>query len=500
MSANAPFTLAGHYRYADRIMLAVLWLCLLVCLAIADIHDTWMEVLFIGLPAALVPTALAKMTPGALLNRLAIGTAFMILSALSIHQMHGLIEMHFSIFVLLAFLLYYRDWRPILLAAIVIAIHHVVFDIMQAASMGVYLFSHRNGFDFVLLHAAFVVFEASLLMFMARILFNEACLAEELAALGNRFAIQDGGIDLRFEQVRGTSPFSRNLSSFLGAVRNTVREAGTTSQALHEALVSLRTTSQAADDDAGRQRARIKEMHKSMEQMAIAMQEIASGANVTSKAANSADNDGQEGLAVMSSSIQHIQKLVGKVEEASERVKHLADQSQRIGMVVEVIRNIADQTNLLALNAAIEAARAGDMGRGFAVVAGEVRELANRTQQSTREISGIIESLQIETIAASEVMMESREQATQGVNELKQAVGALRRIAEAVSEIRGMNLQSASATEEHSQVALEINEQVLELLKLSEQVSDSVSVTHATTETLNALADNLAQEVGRFRY
>ncbi|MGD8408487.1 MAG: methyl-accepting chemotaxis protein, partial [Thiohalophilus sp.] len=125
---TSHFTLQSLYRQGDTIMVGVLWFHLLVAFAIAGIYDTWGVAIAIGLPAALVPTLLKFMMPGSRLTRVSMGVAFMVFSALVIHQAHGMIEMHFGIFVLLAFLLYYRDWLPIITAAAVIAVHHLTFN------------------------------------------------------------------------------------------------------------------------------------------------------------------------------------------------------------------------------------------------------------------------------------------------------------------------------------------------------------------------------------
>ncbi len=151
----------------DRLLLSVIGGSLLLSFALAPWYHTFEAALIIGLPAVIVPACLVWARPGALVTRCAIGASLMVLSALQIHQSHGMIELHFSIFVMLAFLLFYRDWIPLVFAASIIAIHHLAFDSMQRAGMPFWVFDSSGGFGIVLVHAAFVVFETALLVWMA---------------------------------------------------------------------------------------------------------------------------------------------------------------------------------------------------------------------------------------------------------------------------------------------------------------------------------------------
>ena len=148
-------------------MLVVTALLVSGCFALASQQGTFFLVIFLGIPIFLIPLLFYWRYPGSLLTRCAIAVAMMVLSGLQIHQMGGLIEMHFGIFVLLAFLLYYRDWIPIVVAAVVIAVHHLLFSYLQAAGHMVHVFNHQATIGVVVIHASYVVFEASLLVYMA---------------------------------------------------------------------------------------------------------------------------------------------------------------------------------------------------------------------------------------------------------------------------------------------------------------------------------------------
>ncbi len=160
-------------RNADRVMLVLVGVMTLLALGLAMGTGTWGSFLLIGLPTAGVCVAQVLLNGGALSTRLTIAAAFMVLSGLTIHQARGMLEMHFSIFVLLALLLYYRDWIPIVFAAAVIAVHHLAFDYMQRQGLPVWVFAANTGFIIVVIHALFVVAETAVLVIMARNLQRE---------------------------------------------------------------------------------------------------------------------------------------------------------------------------------------------------------------------------------------------------------------------------------------------------------------------------------------
>jgi len=184
--------LLSSYRiHADRVMLVTLAALLLITLGVAGATGTWSIALAVGLPALAIPALIHRLAPGTLVSRIAVACALMVFSALAIQQTQGLTEVHFSIFALLAFLLYYRDWRPILAAALLIAVHHLSFNYLQALNWGVYVFEGSTGLGRVVLHAAFVVVEAGMLMYMAVSLQREAVESARVAELATRIGEGD---------------------------------------------------------------------------------------------------------------------------------------------------------------------------------------------------------------------------------------------------------------------------------------------------------------------
>jgi methyl-accepting chemotaxis protein len=234
-------------------------------------------------------------------------------------------------------------------------------------------------------------------------------------------------------------------------------------------------------------------------QMSASVQEVAHNAGEAAEAAKQADTTFEDGKKVIDEVINSIGDLASEVESAATVIQQLEEESQGIGTVLDVIKGIAEQTNLLALNAAIEAARAGEQGRGFAVVADEVRTLAGRTQDSTREIEEMISKLQTGTASAVKVMQGGKEITQIGVEQAAAAGKALNTINEAVAQISGMNIQIAKAADEQNSVTDEINRSIVNINQVAEQSAAGAEQTAAASEDLARLADQLKSLVDRFK-
>lgn len=229
-----------------------------------------------------------------------------------------------------------------------------------------------------------------------------------------------------------------------------------------------------------------------MNEMAATVQEVARNTSQAAAAAADARGETQQAYQVMSEVINAISSVAHNMEKSSDVINQLERNSAGIGMVLDVIKGVAEQTNLLALNAAIEAARAGEHGRGFAVVADEVRTLASRTQKSTEEIRDIIDRLQTDANEAVRVMEGSRVQAQVGVTQAERAGQALQAIANAVTTISDMNVQIASASEEQSAVAEEINRNI-------SMISHQSMETAAGAQQVSCASEELARIAAQFQ-
>ncbi|RUO77105.1 methyl-accepting chemotaxis protein [Idiomarina seosinensis] len=234
-------------------------------------------------------------------------------------------------------------------------------------------------------------------------------------------------------------------------------------------------------------------------QMSQTVSEVARHTNEAAELADETDRETQSGGEEVESTIRSIESLAHEVENAATVIGHLSDNTEEITKVLEVIEGIADQTNLLALNAAIEAARAGEHGRGFSVVADEVRALANRTQESTKSIQSLIETMKGSAGEAVSVMERGKTQASTSVEQARRAGHSLQTVNDAVKRMTDMNAQIATAAEEQSSVADEINQNFHGITEATEQsAAGSEQVSEASRE-LNDLAKHLSERVRRFR-
>lgn len=250
----------------------------------------------------------------------------------------------------------------------------------------------------------------------------------------------------------------------------------------------------------------IELQEKELEQLVTAMEEMSSTASeVASNAQNAADATTQaqmatdEGNVTVEHSAKVVNDLAEQIDSAISDVSELAQSSSDIGTILAVITGISEQTNLLALNAAIEAARAGEQGRGFAVVADEVRKLAQQTQDSTTEISNMIDLLQEKSATVVDRMNNSQQFVTNTVEIAQESNLALEKISEAVNNANDMIVQIASAAEEQSSVAVEINANANNISDASAKVATLMDNTATLTEQQLVYVEKLRDLINRFK-
>lgn len=298
--------------------------------------------------------------------------------------------------------------------------------------------------------------------------------------------------DLIGEIVSSFNRMSENLRNVIGEI------SGATTQ-LASAAEEMSAVTEEASRGVQHQQSEIEHVATAMNEMTATVQEVAHNAALAAQSAQQADKDAKKGALVATEALGGIDNLVNEMERASGVIQKLENESENIGMVLDVIRGIAEQTNLLALNAAIEAARAGEQGRGFAVVADEVRTLASRTQQSTQEIQQMIERLQVGAGDAVRVMHEARGMAKDSSDQVEKAAESLGEIAGAVAQINDMNTQIASASEEQSAVAAEINSNVSNIRHVADQTAAGAQQTASASDELARLSSQLQGLMTRFR-
>lgn len=356
--------------------------------------------------------------------------------------------------------------------------------------------SYSNTWNYVI---AIIVMSLGLALFAAIVLSRSIVipvrlavrLAEKVAEGDLTQAIQVTGKDEIAELAQSLQTMQQNL-------RETVKHIAMSSMQLASAAEELNTVTDSAAAGMNQQNDEIQQAVAAITEMSAAVEEVAHTALATSEASEQSAQNAELGKQQLALTLTAIHEINQDVANSAGLVGDLAAQSQHIGKVLDVIRAIADQTNLLALNAAIEAARAGDAGRGFAVVADEVRALAQRTQHSTREIESMVQTIRGGTQAAVDSMQHSRDKAELALVQAKKAGDALDTITLQISRISDSNHIIASAAEEQSKVAREVDRNIINISDLATQTAAGAQQTSVAAHDLSRLAIGLNTLVVRF--
>ncbi len=323
------------------------------------------------------------------------------------------------------------------------------------------------------------------------------------ASLLNLQAIAHGDGDLTrrlpLDGRNELSDFALAFNQFVDRIQDLVRQTTGAATQVGAAAEELALNSVETNRQIIQEQSETDQVATAINQMTATVEEVA---RYTAAAAQKVRNTAQEadaGDRLAQQTVVAIETLAAEIEQAGAVITQLAGNSQEIGAVLDVIRGIAEQTNLLALNAAIEAARAGEQGRGFAVVAAEVRTLASRTRASTEDIRDKIERVQAGATGAVATITRSQTQAGVSVDQARQASVSFKTISTAIMEVNDLNTQIASAAEQQTAVAEEINRNIHIISSSTTQTASSSLHVVQASEALARLAVDLQNSVGRFR-
>ncbi len=467
-------------------------------LIIAFFTNTWGLALLLGGAILAFPVFLITTRPFDPITRHVVAMATQLATALHIQQAQGLTEIHFEVFAMLAVLVFYRDWKMIASALGVVAVHHVLFFILQAQSMPFYLLEESHMYFYILvIHALFATLEAAMLMYMAHDSHKEAEASAVIGQTVNEILSKDGHFNLNVTLTEGNKEleeFNRLIMSF----REIIKHARAVSHETSELAVNVTDITCRVNQLTEQSSDKVSMIATAIEQMAVTNEDVAKRAIDVSAHAESAQENTDNMNKIIANSHGNTGDLKNVISATADTIQNLSAKCDRIADVMNSITAISNQTNLLALNAAIESARAGEHGRGFAVVADEVRQLATKTRENAEGISEEVSSL-MEDANLSVSQMSACIEKVEGAVELSEQMSST--VAEVSSGITNVtdNIQNvAAAIEQQVSASESISGSAQELHHSSETQSEDMAKTRADVTHLQQQIASLNQELVRF--
>lgn len=430
-----------------------------------------------------------------------VAAALMAFSAIMIQSRLGQIEMHFHIFAALALLMAYRDWLPIVIGAATIAVHHFVLTGLQLggaelAGMPLMVYSYDCSWSIAFLHAAFVVFESSILVFFAIRLGQERQVTHGMMHLVGQFNEQQ---DLRGRLQMENDLSARAFNSLLDQFSALIAHIAGLADTLCDNADTLAAGSARSNEIIDRQGADLAQAAAATAQMSTTVQGVARHARQAAEASHLASRAAEDGRFQVGEAVNLTEATDTSLTEASGAVRSLVDTMTSIDQVISSIDGISEQTNLLALNAAIEAARAGQHGLGFAVVADEVRNLSRRTQMLTHEVRdaiGVLSEGARTALDAIDLGLARSQETTIAIRLTGDAIGA---IDEAVTKLTALTHQIASASAEQTAASDQINISVQDVAARNRNVLDQADAVRTLAVGLNSLVADIRGLVSNYR-
>ncbi|MBU1312343.1 MAG: methyl-accepting chemotaxis protein [Gammaproteobacteria bacterium] len=410
-----------------------------------------------------------------------------------------MLEMHFTIFVLLAVLIAFRDYIVIIAAAITIAVHHLLFMYLQMQNAGVYLVPEQSlSLGIILLHALFVVVESAVLIIISRQSLREAQVGQALFDATDALLTKNNKIMLTHRCDDIKSQVINSFNSVLNSLQHTIKTIDSASETLKQDAKQLLQDGHDLSDSMIKKLAEVDRIAAATEQMSLSIREVTELSVQVLDAAKLAEQAAIDGKQSVGQTIRSVSALAQQLAQTGDKVNDVAKATADIRKVLDVIESIAEQTNLLALNAAIEAARAGEQGRGFAVVADEVRTLASRTRGSTDEIKIMIGQLvqnsneSVTVVERSvEQLADTRQHAEQSGIKLEQILRHAQQVAGSADVMADALRQQSTASEEVAQGAQHISSMTSEQNAQGDRVVQSA-------QRVDDITAVLAAESGKF--
>jgi len=471
MQLSIESRMVDFYKRAHRLTIGCAAVHLAFCLGLAAFTDTWLLALLVGVPALAVPWWMSRAYPGATLTRVVMAVAFMAFTGLVVQQTHGNLEAHFSFFVMLSVLAVYCDWKPIIVAYVTIAVHHLVFTVLQPLGFGITIFGVQNSlWVHFFIHAGVATVQAAALAYLAVMMGKLVSGSVRVSAMAASIAsgnldAQAGTAEADDTMVASMEEMRKRLVAMVGEVDGASRnvEAALSEISQGTSDLSVRTERSAA----GTQEA-VSGLERYLQSTRAGLETIVSAGRMSDSAGESAERAG------------------AVVDQVVATMAGIETSSKQITDIIGTIDSIAFQTNILALNAAVEAARAGEQGRGFAVVASEVRGLAQRSAEAARQVRTLITN--------------SAERVASGNGFAREAGAAMQAVVSSVAEVREL-IQHASKTAQDEFSHLErLGSHVREIDMSMQQNASFVEQVSATTLSLRDQGARLRTSIDSFSH
>jgi methyl-accepting chemotaxis protein len=497
LDSNEEMVLQAVRERGDRVMTCVCWLLWLasICFA-ATLYGEWTACLAVGTPLTLLATVLLWKLQGRLVTRITLAMIFMVFSGLLVHEAHGLIETHFGIFALLAFLLYYRDWRPVLAGAATIVLHHFIVSDLQMRGYAIYIFQPGHPCSMVWIHAAYVVLEVVVLIYLGAAIRSEAVETAAIELFGRRL-VETGIINLR----PGMECEARSvaLNCLLRALSLAVSEAGTVAGGMIRVSGEVTEATRRVLLTGQEQQVRSQHAVGALERMGAAAWLVVKNCDEVAEQALASVGVVEFGRETMRKAAHTIDVLVATVNSVSSEMDQLNVESQGIEEIIGIMANIARQTDLLALNASIEAARAGEEGRTFQVVAREIRELSLRTHTSLRQAQQRVDRVREKTAGVCVMTSQCAVEAEAGSRQVDEANVSLEQVVRQLPEIAKRAQNVVEQARKYGGLRGETTAQMKDFERMIETNCADLSRIDVLGQSLQRMSGDLVGSVKAFR-